>query len=111
MVIKGFVVSPVQSNCYVLSESLDAGARAVIIDPGDIHLDAVLEYISSHSFQVVENWNTHAHFDHVMGVDIMRDTYDIQSSLHEADMEIWNSLVPTVAAWTGQEVAPLRPVD
>lgn len=111
MVVKGFVVSPVQSNCYVLSESMDKGAKAVIVDPGDTELTAVFNYISNHEFHVVENWNTHAHFDHVMGVDIVRDRFSIQSNLHSADSDIWDELAPTAAAWTGRVVPPLRPVD
>ena len=111
MKIKSFVVSPVQSNCYVLSESDEAGSKAVIIDPGDINLQQVFDYIDEQGFQIIANWNTHAHFDHIMGVDIVRNRYNVPSYVHKADLPIWTELAQTVQAWIGQNVEPLNPPD
>ncbi len=111
MKIQSFVVSPVQSNCYVVSESDESGSKAVIIDPGDLNLQQVFDYIDSKGFQVIANWNTHAHFDHVMGVDIVRNRYHIASYVHEADLPIWNQLTQSVQAWMGKVVEPLNPPD
>lgn len=102
MEVKAFVVSPVQSNCYVVSESADFGSQAVIIDPGDTNLDQVFDYIESRSLHVVANWNTHAHFDHVMGVDIVRKRYRVSSYVHQDDLWLWEHIEDSVRMWMGQ---------
>ncbi len=107
MKVQGFVVSPVQSNCYVLSESSERGAKAVIIDPGDINLEKVFDYIDSQGLVVVANWNTHAHFDHVMGVDIVRKRYKVPSYVHKDDLWHWQHMQDSVRSWTRQQVEPL----
>lgn len=111
MDIRRFVVSQIQANCYVVSESLDKGAHAVIIDPGDTRLDEVFAYIDEHQFHIVANWNTHAHFDHVLGVDHVRNTYHCPSYLHPDDEVVWDEVPARAQEWTGEQAAPLRKPD
>ncbi|WAH38440.1 MBL fold metallo-hydrolase [Alicyclobacillus dauci] len=111
MEIRRFVVSPIQANCYVLSESLDKGARAVIVDPGDTDLTQVFTYIDDHEFKVEANWNTHAHFDHVLGVDIVRDKYHCPSYLHPDDQGVWDATPASTQQWIQRNVEPLNAPD
>lgn len=111
MEIRGFVVSPIRSNCYVLSESLDKGAKAVIVDPGDRNLDEVLAYIDYHQFDVIANWNTHAHFDHVLGVDVIRDAFGCETYLHPVAAELWDGIPVAAMSWAQLETPQLRPID
>lgn len=111
MEIYTFITSPIQSNCYVLSESNQRGAKAVVIDPGDLHLEPVFEYIDSHGYEVVANWNTHAHFDHILGVDLIRKRYDVKSYLHHEDQVIWNRLAEDSARWLGTKIEELAEPD
>jgi len=109
--IKSFVVSPVASNCYVVATSPDKGSPAVVIDPGDIELDAVFNYIREMAFDVQAVWLTHAHFDHVLGVDLVRDKYGVKALVHSDDLALWDGLQETVRKWMGQEVTALRAPD
>lgn len=111
MEICRFVISPIRSNCYVLSESLDAGAQAVIVDPGDNNLADVFRYVEDHQFRVIANWNTHAHFDHVRGVDIVRERYGIPAYVHVDDAKIWEHMHLAVTQWVGETADALRPPD
>lgn len=111
MEVKSFVISPIQSNCYVISESLDPGAQAVVIDPGDTALDPVFQYIDAHQFKVVANWNTHAHFDHVLGVDVLRRQYHIPAYVHALDVGRWQDTPNSVATWLGTTAAALGEPD
>jgi hydroxyacylglutathione hydrolase len=112
MEVQSFLVSPVQSNCYVISESSAFGSNAVIIDPGDTNLDKVFEYIDSRGLHMIANWNTHAHFDHVMGVDIVRKRYRIPSYVHQDDLWHWQHMHESVRMWTGQrDFEPLTAPD
>ncbi|MFD1676904.1 MBL fold metallo-hydrolase [Alicyclobacillus fodiniaquatilis] len=111
MEIRRFVVNSIQANCYVLSESMDKGARAVVVDPGDTALDEIFSYIDAHGFQVIANWNTHAHYDHVVGVDLLRNRYHCPAYLHPEDQPVWDEVPNSYHAWTGQETGPLNPPD
>ncbi|WP_206918408.1 MBL fold metallo-hydrolase [Alicyclobacillus suci] len=111
MEIRRFVMGPLRSNCYVISESLVRGSLAVIVDPGDTYLDEVFAYVEEHGLRVVANWNTHAHFDHVVGVDLVRERYQCPSFVHVDDVEIWERTPANTLRWIGKEVPPLRAPD
>lgn len=109
--LSSFVISPIGSNCYVLSENGQHGAKAVIIDPGDTHLAPVFDYITENQLNVVAVWNTHGHFDHVMGVDVVRDRYGVPAYLHMSDVPVWDSMSAITERWLHKHVAPLAPPD
>lgn len=111
MVVKTFVVSEFMSNCYVLAASNAPGADAVIIDPGSHHLDPVFNYIDTAQLSLKAMWNTHAHLDHVEGVDLVRDRYNIPAYVHRLDEPVWNSIAAQGARWLNREVAALRAPD
>jgi hydroxyacylglutathione hydrolase len=111
MRIQTFVVSPVMSNCYVMALDAEEGNDAVIVDPGDTNLDDVFSYIESNELNVVAVWNTHAHFDHVMGVDLVRDRYHVPAYVHKDDLPLWDALVETTEKWLGRSVPALREPD
>ncbi|MDQ0188722.1 MBL fold metallo-hydrolase [Alicyclobacillus cycloheptanicus] len=111
MRIKAIVVSQIGANCYVVAQDADKGNDAVIIDPGDIVLDPVFAYIEEEGLNVVAIWNTHAHFDHVMGVDVARARYRVPAYVHEADMPIWNQVADATLQMFGRTVPPLAPPD
>lgn len=111
MHVESFVVSPLQSNCYVLSTSMDAGAKAVIVDPGDPDLTRVFHYIDLHEFTVEAIWCTHGHFDHVLGADRARQRYNVPAYLHEADVTLWKNSSQHAQMWLGQAYLPLNDPD
>jgi glyoxylase-like metal-dependent hydrolase (beta-lactamase superfamily II) len=111
MKLTSFVVSPIGSNCYVLAEGDAPGAKAVVIDPGDTELDPVISYIDQHSLQVVAIWNTHAHFDHVLGVDVLRRRYHVPAIVHPADRPLWDAAHEVTRQWLGRTAEPLSPPD
>lgn len=111
MKLQSFVLSPFQSNCYVLSESDTKGAPTVVIDPGDLDVTRVMDYISQHQYQVEAVWLTHGHLDHVMGVDVIRQAYDVPAYVHAADLDVWERLADDAARWLGKQVPSLGPPD
>ncbi|MCL6547960.1 MAG: MBL fold metallo-hydrolase [Alicyclobacillus sp.] len=111
MRIATFVVSPIGSNCYVLAQDESEGRDAVIIDPGDTELEPVLRHIEEHGLHVVAVWNTHAHLDHVMGVDVIRHRLQVPAYVHKDDLPIWSTLAEQTRNWLGRAVPPLDPPD
>lgn len=111
MHVKSFVVSPVASNCYVVAESDGPGSSAILIDPGDLQLNHVFTYIDEMQFDIRAVWLTHAHFDHVLGVDLVRSKYGVPAFVHARDLPLWDMLAETVRKWIGQEVPSLKAPD
>jgi glyoxylase-like metal-dependent hydrolase (beta-lactamase superfamily II) len=63
-IFKVFVLGPIETNCYVLSDA--STKKAIIIDPA-VPSREVEEYISKNGIHTVFVVNTHTHADHIMG--------------------------------------------
>ena len=74
---KVFVNYPMEENCYVLSDST---REAVIIDCGcfsKADFQPIVDYINSESLNPVHLLCTHFHFDHIMGLPYVKETYNL----------------------------------
>ena len=56
-------------NCYIISEN----GRAIIVDPSCA--EPVVEYVESMGLEVDYILLTHEHFDHVIGLEVLRKTF------------------------------------
>lgn len=75
-------LGPVQANCYLVIEN----GHAIMIDPGDIfdHLDQILKENESVLDAIVL---THAHFDHIAGVDKVLNKYPVDVYLNPLEFD------------------------
>ena len=75
-------LGPVQANCYLLIEN----GHALMIDPGDTYpgLDLILKENESVLDAIVL---THAHFDHIGGVQWVCDTYKVDVYVNENEVD------------------------
>ncbi|WHE08272.1 MBL fold metallo-hydrolase [Thermoanaerobacterium thermosaccharolyticum] len=80
--IKRFVLGPFQSNCYVLS--VKGSNECVMIDPG-IPAKEIEDYIKGNSFNLKYILITHGHFDHIGGVDYLRDKFSAKVCISADD--------------------------
>jgi hydroxyacylglutathione hydrolase len=90
--IKKFTVNPFQENTYLLS---DESCEAVFVDAGfhfSYERKEVVGYLKRNELKPVMLVNTHCHFDHVMGVDFIRQNFGIPFLCHEEDA-FWLDLV------------------
>ncbi len=86
--VKKFVVNPLQENSFVIS---DETGQCIFIDPGFYfgeEYDEVDEYLNEHELSPVFIANTHCHFDHIMGVEYIRNKYKVPFKAHPHD-EFW----------------------
>jgi hydroxyacylglutathione hydrolase len=111
MLIQPFVISPLRSNCYVLAASEEAGAPAVIVDPGDIQLQPIFDFIQKQGCVPQTIWCTHGHFDHTLGVDLVRDRYGIPAFVHALDIPVWHEAHERASQWIGVDAPALRDPD
>lgn len=83
--IEKFVVNPLQENSYVVS---DTTGQCIFIDPGFYFTeekDEVINYVNANSLTPVMIANTHCHIDHILGVEFIRNTYNIPFVAHPDD--------------------------
>lgn len=83
--IKSFTFGSFAENTYVLH---DETKEAIIIDPGAYETkehQQIFEFIKANDLKPVGIYNTHAHIDHVLGVEKLKSTYKIPFALHRLD--------------------------
>ena len=86
-------VGMLETNCYmVYDETL---REAIITDPGD-NADFIESCAAEREVVPVAIFLTHAHADHILAVEELRDYYDIPVYVHEADVPMlsdgWKNL-------------------
>jgi glyoxylase-like metal-dependent hydrolase (beta-lactamase superfamily II) len=83
--IEKFVVNPLQENTFVLS---DETGECIFVDPGfyfDVEKQEIMDYVADNNLKPVKITNTHCHFDHIMGVEFVRNQFNIPFYAHPDD--------------------------
>lgn len=97
-------VGELRANAYVVS----AGNAAVVIDPGG-DADDIAAEVARHGCRLEAVWLTHAHFDHVGGLQRLLDIAKVPHHLHPADGPLLKAAVEAAARWGYDIDAP--PLD
>ena len=83
MIFKKLVLGMLHTNCYILGD--DATNEVAVFDPG-AKAKNIIDTIEKNGYKVKYIIITHAHFDHVLALDELKDTYpDAKIVLHSAD--------------------------
>jgi len=101
------VVGPFQENCFLVREA--GGSGCVVVDPGD-EADRIAERIDERGWKPVAIVNTHAHLDHIGGIQELKEKYGIPLLLHEADEPLLRS-APEHARFFGVAEPTVPAVD
>ncbi|MBK9726967.1 MAG: MBL fold metallo-hydrolase [Saprospiraceae bacterium] len=91
MNIKAFCFNPFYENTYILS---NAEKEAWIIDPGCFDRDEQIEietYLEDSNLQLTRLLLTHAHIDHILGLDYIFKKYGLKAELHKGEQEVLES--------------------
>lgn len=110
MKVKKFVVNQLGENTLVLS---DESGECVIVDPGFYFAEEheeIKQYIAENNLNPVKIINTHCHFDHIMGVEFVRDTFNIPFHAHAED-EFWVTRAVDQGKLYGFDIKPIKPID
>ena len=94
-------------NCSIVGD--ESTGEALIIDPGD-EIDRILEILKRHNLRATQIIATHAHIDHVGGIDKLRRTCGAPVLIHEDDHFLYQNLA-TQAAWLGVEPPGVAEID
>lgn len=80
--IDGFALGPLQTNAYIIADPQQR--RCVVIDPG-MNPEALLRKVEGCEVEAI--LLTHAHFDHIGGVDELRKRKGCPVYLHDAESD------------------------
>ena len=108
MIVKGLTVGLLQENCYIFACSRTR--KGVIIDPGDNARD-ILRVVDQQALKIEKIINTHAHFDHIMAVPMVKAATGAPFYLHRADLPVLHEMPERVRLWLDMEVEPLDDPD
>ena len=79
-----FTVNPFAENTYVI----DNGEAAILFDPGFFNESDFSEfknYLNTRELTLENIVLTHGHIDHVLGLNRVKQAYDVPAYMHEAD--------------------------
>ncbi|PYV17931.1 MAG: MBL fold metallo-hydrolase [Acidobacteria bacterium] len=94
-------------NCSILGN--EETGEAVVIDPGD-DVERVKEILDRHRLKPVLIVATHAHIDHVGGIEKLKRATGAPVLMHAADLPLYENLAAQ-AAWLGVEPPKSVEVD
>jgi glyoxylase-like metal-dependent hydrolase (beta-lactamase superfamily II) len=100
-------VGILQCNCSVVGD--EASGEAVVIDPGD-DIEQVQHILAKHHLTTKYIVATHAHIDHVGGIQKLQQATGAAVLLHEKDLPLYQNLAMQ-AAWVGMPVPGVVEVD
>ncbi len=86
--------NPIQENTYVI---WDQTQECAIIDAGNCNSrehQALFNFIEERGLKPKLAINTHGHFDHVVGVEALRERYGVQFALSEKDRFLLEKSTP-----------------
>lgn len=103
-------MNPFGENTYILYNEAGDG---IIVDAGcqsDAEKERLSSFLSKTSIKPILALNTHAHVDHVCGVQWIKDTYGVPFALHAAEGPILES-VTSYGAGLGFDISQAPTVE
>ncbi len=88
--IHSFTFNPFQENTYLL---INPGKQCWIVDPGMYNSDeteVITGFIRDNDLKPQAIINTHAHIDHILGVQALKERYLIPFMMHEKETPVLN---------------------
>ena len=101
-------VGPLACNCYIVGDSQTK--EAIVIDPGG-DVDLIAQDIAAAGLTITALVATHAHFDHVLAAEALRDKTGAPFYLHQADKPVLEWLQASGHLFLGIELPPPPEVD
>src|SRR5690606_15588076 len=86
--LETFTFNPFQENTYLV---INDKSECWIVDPGmydNNETELFFSHIENHSLVPQAIINTHAHIDHIFGVQACKDKYGISFRLHEKELPV-----------------------
>lgn len=95
--VQFFTFNAFAENTYIISNHNN---ECWIVDPGMYEKresDAFISFIERKELKPISIINTHAHLDHIFGVQALKDKYDISFGIHQAEVPVLKRAADTAA--------------
>jgi len=106
MDIKAISVGILQSNCYIIWD--EKVLDAIVVDPGD-DPDRIIGVIEAKRLLVRYIVCTHAHFDHIGGVSVLKEKTGAKIVIHRDELEIYANAQKLASSWGCRFTQPPAP--
>ncbi|MEM2735616.1 MAG: MBL fold metallo-hydrolase [Candidatus Bathyarchaeia archaeon] len=106
--IHKIVVGPLRTNSYIVYDANDL--LGIVIDPGG-DAERILKAIGDLGVEVGAIYATHAHFDHVLAVNRLREELSCKFLLHRGDEWLLKRMPESVSRHLGYEVPEVADPD
>jgi glyoxylase-like metal-dependent hydrolase (beta-lactamase superfamily II) len=86
--IKTFVFNPFQENTYLVYDETN---QCLLIDPGchfEQEQQELTRFIRENNLEPQYILHTHGHIDHVLGINYLKQTFQLKAAMHPADLEV-----------------------
>ncbi len=86
--VAAFTFNPFQENTYIL---FNEKKECWIVDPGMYGAEeeqVLFDYINKHDLKPQQVINTHAHIDHIFGVDAVKQKFNIPFGVHQLEQPV-----------------------
>ncbi len=83
MIIKQFIAGPIENNMYLLAD--EKTREAVLIDATAL-ISEIADSVKELGVDVKYILLTHGHFDHIMGLNALKDTFNAQAVINKNDL-------------------------
>lgn len=109
-IITPFVLGDYQTNCFVVTaDSPNSPQPCTIVDCG-FEPDEMFEWIESRKLSPTQILLTHAHVDHIAGVDAALNRFGkIPIAIHETEREFCGDPLLNLSGWGGMSVTCTEP--
>lgn len=107
LVVESLVVGPIQTNIYLIG-CTSTGKAAVVDGGGDA--DRLVALAEQHDLEIEAIWQTHAHIDHVAGLNELTDATGAPILLHPDEEELYRA-APRQGQMFGFDIEPLPDPD
>ncbi|MEM1644783.1 MAG: MBL fold metallo-hydrolase [Ignisphaera sp.] len=93
--IRVFILGVISTNTYVI---YDEDKNALIVDPGDDSPE-IIDWVNKLGLRVKAIVATHGHFDHILGVDYLRNSLGAEFYMHKEDLGISRESMEWMSLW------------
>jgi glyoxylase-like metal-dependent hydrolase (beta-lactamase superfamily II) len=107
MIHEVFPVGMLACNCSILGD--ESTGEAVVIDPGD-NIEQVQQILAKHNLRAKYIVATHAHIDHVGGIEKLKHATGAAVLMHQSDLPLYQNLA-LQAEWMGVPTPGMTEVD
>lgn len=97
--VQAFAFNDFSENTYLL---YDESFECIVIDPGcntSNEKKILKSYIEKNNLKPVMLINTHCHIDHVLGVQFVKETYQLRFGIHELEVPLLEAVANYSHLW------------